>query len=160
MENASWRFWYVRRVWTDVFLRPHICLRETKLQSSQYKGIHNIINSTTSCLIWKLKTPLYVHTASKQMIPVTFSSYVKMCMNSRERYVPGGIRLIMTGLTFQRIQMQKTIIFGSQDATEYLAVLNFCIFHIKHNIYRQRLFHDNGFQIHEIQNVIVEKVEI
>ena len=55
----------------------------------------------------------------------------------------------------------KTIIFGSQDATEDLAVLNFGIFHIRHYVYiEQRLFHDKVFQIHEIQNVIVEKLEI
>ena len=91
--------------WTDVFLRPYISLRETKLQSFQYKIIHRIINcNKKSCSIWKLKTPPYVHTATEQMISVT-SSCVKMCMNSGERYVPGGIRLIMMGLTFQRIQM-------------------------------------------------------
>ena len=30
--------------WTAVFLRPYICLRETKMQSFQYKIIHSIIN--------------------------------------------------------------------------------------------------------------------
>ena len=42
--------------WTDVFLRPYICLRETKLQSFQYKIIHRIINGNKKCSIWKSKT--------------------------------------------------------------------------------------------------------
>ena len=91
--------------WTDVFLRPYFCLRETKLQSFQYKIIHRIINCNKKSFDMKFKNSPYVHTATKQMISVTSSSCVKMCMNSRERYVPGGIRLIMIGLTFQRIQM-------------------------------------------------------
>ena len=64
------------------------------------------------------------------------------------------------GVDFPAYPNIKTIIFGSQDVTEGVAVLNFCILHIKYYICRQRLFQDNVFRLHEIQNVIVAKLEI
>ena len=54
----------------------------------------------------------------------------------------------------------KTVIFVSQYITETVAVLNFCMFHIKYYIYRQRLFQDNVFHLHEIQNTKLAKLEI
>ena len=54
----------------------------------------------------------------------------------------------------------KAVIFGSQCITETVAVLNFCIYHIKYFIDRQRLFQDNVFHLHEILNAILTKLEI
>ena len=61
---------------------------------------------------------------------------------------------------FQAFPNVKTVIFGSQCITETVAVLNFCIFHIKYHIYRQRLYQDNVFHLREIQNAILAKLEI
>ena len=41
--------------WTDVFLKPYICLRETKLQSFQYKIINKIINCSKMLFDMKIK---------------------------------------------------------------------------------------------------------
>ena len=41
--------------WADVFLRPYICLRETKLQSFQYKIINRIINCNKKLFDMKIK---------------------------------------------------------------------------------------------------------
>ena len=68
--------------------------------------------------------------------------------------------LAYDGVDFPAYPNIKTIIFGSQDVSEGVAVLNFCIFHIKYYIYMERLFQDNVFRLHEIQNVIVAKLEI
>ena len=54
----------------------------------------------------------------------------------------------------------KTVSFGSQCITETMAVLNFCMFHIKYYFHRQQLFHDNVFHLHGIQNAILAKLEI
>ena len=54
----------------------------------------------------------------------------------------------------------KTVIFGAQCITETVAVLNFCMFHIKYYIYRQRVFQHNVFHLHEIQKTILAKLEI
>ena len=41
--------------WADVFMRPYICLRETKLQSFQYKIINRIINCNKKLFDMKIK---------------------------------------------------------------------------------------------------------
>ena len=147
--------------WTDVFLRPYICLRETELQSFQYKIIHRIINCNKKLFDMRIKNSPYVHIATKQMISVTSSSCVKMCMNSGERYVPGGIRLIMMGLTFQRIRKSKNYNFRIAGCHWRRGCPKFP--YISHKIlyiYRQRLFRNNVFRLHEIHNEIVAKLEI
>ena len=145
--------------WTDVFLRPHICLRETKLQSFQYKIIHIIINCNKKLFDMKIKnSPVCTYCDQTDDIGHFF-----LCKDVYEFW-----REICTWwntldydvVNFPAYPNVKTIIFGSQDVTEGVAVLNFCIFHIKYYTYRQRLFHDNVFRLHEIQNVIVAKLEI
>ena len=48
-------FYMSEEEWTDVFLRPYICLRETKLQSFQYKIIHRIINCNKKLFDMRIK---------------------------------------------------------------------------------------------------------
>ena len=115
--------------WTDVFLRPYICLLEMKLQLFQYKIIYRMINCNKICSIWKSKTLQYVHTVIKQMISVISSLCVKMCINSGKGYVPGGIHLIMIKLIFQHSQMWK---LSSSDRTVSLKLK---LLYISHKIF-------------------------
>ena len=55
---------------------------------------------------------------------------------------------------FASVPKCEDCIFGSQCITAI------CIFHIKHQIHRQRLFQDNVFHLHEIWNAILAKFEI
>ena len=121
--------------WTDVFLRPVICLREMKLQPFQYKIINRIINCNKKLFDMKIE----------------HSPVCSYCDQTDDI----GHLVISTFL-----QNVKTVIFGSQCITETVAVLNFRIFHIKYYIYIQRLFQDNMFHFHEIQNAILAKLEI
>ena len=146
--------------WTDVFLRPYICLRETKLQSFQYKIIHRIINCNKKLFDMRIKnSPLCTYCDQTDDIGHFFFLCKDVYEFWREIYTWWNT-LDYDGVDFPAYPNVKTIIFGSQDVTEGVAVLNFCIFHIKYYIYRQRLFHDNVFRLHEIQNVIVAKLEI
>ena len=146
--------------WTDVFLRPYTCLRETKLQSFQYKIIHRIINCNKKLFDMRIKnSPLCTYCDQTDDI----CHFIFLCKDVYEFWreiCTWWNTLDYDGVDFPAYPNVKTIIFGSQDVTEGVAVLNFCIFHIKYYIYRQRLFHDNVFQLHEIQNVIVAKLEI
>ena len=146
--------------WTDVFLRPYICLRETKLQSFQYKIIHRIINCNKKLFDMRIKnSPLCTYCDQTDDI----GHFFFLCKDVYEFWreiCTWWNTLDYDGVDFPAYPNVKTIIFGSQDVTEGVAVLNFCIFHIKYYIYRQRLFHDNVFRLHEIQNVIVAKLEI
>ena len=146
--------------WTDVFLRPYICLRETKLQSFQYKIIHRIINCNKKLFDMRIKnSPLCTYCDQTDDI----GHFFFLCKDVYEFWreiCTWWNTLDYDGVDFPAYPNVKTIIFGSQDVTEGVAVLNFCIMHIKYYIYRQRLFHDNVFRLHEIQNVIVAKLEI
>ena len=146
--------------WTDVFLRPYICLRETKLQSFQYKIIHRIINCNKKLFDMRIKnSPLCTYCDQTDDI----GNFFFLCKDVYEFWreiCTWWNTLDYDGVDFPAYPNVKTIIFGSQDVTEGVAVLNFCIFHIKYYIYRQRLIHDNVFRLHEIQNVIVAKLEI
>ena len=55
---------------------------------------------------------------------------------------------------------EKGIIFGLKNSSDGMIVLNFCILHIKYYIYRQRLFHENIFQLDEIRHMLSAKLEI
>ena len=146
--------------WTDVFLRPYICLRETKLQSFQYKIIHRIINCNKKLFNMKIKnSPVCTYCDQTDDI----GHFFFLCKDVYEFWGEICTRwntLDYDGVDFPAYRNVKTIIFRSQDVTEGMAVLNFCIFYIKYYIYRQRLFRDNVFRLHEIQTVIVAKLEI
>ena len=63
-------------------------------------------------------------------------------------------------MDFPMYPNEKCIIFGLKNSTESMTVLNLCILHIKYYIYRQRLFHDNIFQLQEIRHMLSAKLEI
>ena len=144
--------------WTDAFLRPYIFLRETKLQSSQYIIIHRIINCNIKLFDMKIKnSPVCTYCDQRDDI----GHFFFLCKDVYEFW-----RKICTWwnkLDYDRVDIPaypnvKTTIFRSQDITEGMAILNYCIVDIIYYIYRQRLFHDM-FQLHEIQNMMVAKLE-
>ena len=161
LENVTWRFWYVRRRMDWCILRPYICLRETKFKSLQCKIINRIIDCNKMLFDVKIKTPPYVHTVIKQMTYIGHFFFV--CKNVYAFWK--GICTWWNTLDYDIVDVPtfpnvKTVIFGSQCITETVAVLNFRMFHIKYYIYRQRLFQDNVFYLHEIQIAILAKLEI
>ena len=103
-------------------------------------------NISMTMLTREITFPL--HTVIKKMISVISSLCVKMCMNSGKNVCTRWNTLDYDNVDYQEFPNAKTIIFGSQFITEILAVLNFCIFHMKYYIYRQRLFQDNVFHLH------------
>ena len=146
--------------WADVFLRPYICLRETKLQSFQYKIINRIINCNKKLFDMKIKnSPVCSYCDQTDDI----GHFFFMCKDVYEfwkRICTWWNTLDYDDVDFPAFPNVKTVIFGSQCITESVAVLNFCMFHIKYYIYRQRLFQENVFHLHEIQNTIFAKLEI
>ena len=109
-DDVTCRFWYVWRRMDWCILRPYIYLRETKLQSFQYKIINRIINCNKKLFDMKIEhSPVCSYCDQTDDIGhlVISSLCVKMCMNSGKGYVPSGIHLIMTMLIFQRSKMWK-----------------------------------------------------
>ena len=116
---------------TDVFLRPYICLRETKLQSFQYKITHRIIDSNKKLFDMKIKnSPIYTYCDQTGDIGHFFFLCKDVYKFWRE-ICTWWNTLDYDGVDFPAYPNVKTISFGSQDATKGVAVRNFCIFHIK-----------------------------
>ena len=68
--------------------------------------------------------------------------------------------LLLEDVDFPMYPNEKCIIFGLKNSTKSMTVLNFCILLIKYYIYRQRLLHENIFQLHEIRRMLSAKLEI
>ena len=114
--------------WTDVFLRPYICLRETKLQTFQYKVINRIINCNKKLFDIKIKnSPVWSYCDQTDDI----NHFFFMCKDMYEfwkRICTWWNTLDYDDVDFPAFQNVKTAIFGSQCITETVAELNFCIF--------------------------------
>ena len=139
--------------WADVFLRPYICLRETKLKSFQYKIINRIINCNKKLLDMKIKNSPVCSYCDQTDDIGHFFFMCKDVYDFLKRIYTWWNTFDHDDVDFPAFPNVKTVIFGSQSQciTETVAVLNFCMFHIKYYIHRQRLFQDNVFHLHEIQ---------
>ena len=111
--------------WTDVFLRPYICLRETKVQSYQYNIINRIINCNKWLFDMKIKNSPVSHTVIKQMISAISSLCVRMCMNSGKRICTWWNVLNYDDVDFPAFPNVKSVSFRPQGITETVAVLIF-----------------------------------
>ena len=62
-------------------------------------------------------------------------------------------------VNFPTPHSEKEILFGLPNNGDNNVTLNFCMLHIKHYIYKQRLFHDE-MQSGAIKNMLSVKLEI
>ena len=63
-------------------------------------------------------------------------------------------------VNFSTHRSENEILFGLPNNGDSNVTLNFCMLHIKHYIYKQRLFHDNEMQFGAVKNIILVKLEI
>ena len=68
--------------------------------------------------------------------------------------------IVYQHVNFPHYPIVYDIWFGVNSMNDGLAVLNFCILHIKYYIYRQRLFNENTMSLREIRNDIRYKLDI
>ena len=63
-------------------------------------------------------------------------------------------------VNFPTPQSENEILFGLPNNGDNNVTLNFCMLHIKHYIYKQRLFHDSEMQFGGIKNMLSVKLEV
>lgn len=126
----------VKNLWSTIFKLPFKTVRETKIQSFQYK----IINRIFPCnyYVSKFKKDIsdkcevcndYVDTLEHYFF---YCNSVKIFWNSFSRW--------FTCLTNENINIEvKDVIFGFLENTTFNHVLNFCIYYAKWHLYRQKL---------------------
>ena len=98
--------------WTDVFFRHHICLRETKLQSSQNRIINRIINCNKKLFDKKIKTSL-VSSYCDQTDDIGHFFVCKDVYEFWKRICTWWNTLDCDGVDFPAFQKVKPVIFGS-----------------------------------------------
>ena len=112
-KNVIWKtlytFWYIWRIMDlyisetlYLFMRNDSTVILIQIQPWNHKLQQKMFNMKLK------KTFLSVYSTIKQMMPITPSFCVEMCMNSGKRYVLGRIHLVIMELTFQHIQMWIT----------------------------------------------------
>ena len=62
-------------------------------------------------------------------------------------------------VNFPTQQSENEILFGLPNNGDSNVTVDFCMLHIKHYIYKQRLFHDNDMQFGAIKNMLSVKLE-
>ena len=142
------------------FTRTFKVVRETKLQSFQFKLIHRII--TCNKKVYDIKIKASPQRSYCDEIDDTNHSFFH-CPNVR--YLWYLFFQMWNGMEYHRVNFPNypdvyAILFGIKNMNDGHEVLNFCVLHIKYYIYKQRLFHENTLSIREICNEIRYKLDI
>ena len=146
--------------WADIFTRTFKVVRETKLQSFQFKLIHRIITCHKKLYDMKIKASPQCSYCDE--IDDT-SHFFFHCPNVRNLWYL--FFQMWNGIEYHRVNFPNypdvyDILFGIKNMNDGHEVLIFCILHIKYYIYKQRLFHDNTLSIRETCNEIRYKLDI
>jgi hypothetical protein len=144
-------------LWKNIFFLPFETVRETQLQTFQYKIIHRLI--TCNAKLFKMKltdSPIcsYCHEED------TIHHFFLFCPKVREFWSLffnwwnrlGDLQIPHSGEEF--------ILFGYQSKEETLNVLNYCLLHAKFYVYKQRLFHNNSLDLYKFLVQLKYKLQI
>ena len=140
-------------VWAKIFQRSYQTVRETKLQSLQFKIIHRIINCNKNIFDVKIKeTAKCSYCDAIDDIPHFFMRCENV-LNLWIRFFNWWNQVGYHNVNFPTHQSENEILFGLPNNGDNNVTLNFCMLHIKYYIYKQRLFHDNEMQLGAIKKM-------
>ena len=145
--------------WENIFKLSFKTVRETKLQSFQYRIIHRSITCNKKLHDMKMKaTPIcdycpatdnilhfFVYCPDVKQLWVSFYDWFNIKNN--------------VGVRFES-PCDEVLLFGYLNEDIVFQVLNFCILHLKYYIHRQRLFGNNRFNLQAFINEIKFKLQI
>jgi hypothetical protein len=144
-------------LWKNIFSLPFETVRDTQLQTFQFKIIHRLITCNRKLFKMKLKdSPLCSYCDQEDSIChfFLFCPKVKDFWHSFFSWWNrlGEIQIPYSGEEF--------ILFGYQQKEDVFNVLNYCILHAKFFIYKQRLFHSNKLDLYEFLVELKFKLQI
>ena len=132
-------------VMENYFRLPFYTVRETKIQSFQYKIIHRIINCNKKLYEMKIKpSPLCDHCGSVDNIPHFFVLCPIVLLFWKDFFGWWTSFNHIHGQSFD-LTGTKEIFVGIQTLSDQAMGLNFCVIYAKYFIDKQRLFHDNNY---------------
>ena len=136
-------------IWPTIYSIPFRTVRETSLQSLQYKVIHYIINCQKKLCDWKIsESPTCKFCPDEDSLIHFFATCPKI-KEFWSTFFSWWKRISDTNIELRDKELHFTILLGSCSQGEYFDVLNFCLLSAKHYIYIKRLFHDNKVDFFE-----------
>ena len=154
-ETHQWQ----EEEWADIFTRTFKVVRETKLQSFQFKLLPRIIDCNKKLFDMKIKaSPQCSYCDEKDDI-----SHFLHCPNVQHLwflFFEMWNEIEYQHVNFPHYPNVYDILFGVSSMNDCYEVLNFCILHIEYYIYKQRLFNENTMSLREIRNDIRYKLDI
>jgi exonuclease III len=154
----NWKIDYPQTniTWQEMFYIPYTCIRETKLQSFQYKIIHRIVECNKKLFDMKIKpTPECSYCQEIDTIQHFFlycpksNAFWKSLTSWLNNNIEGSMIVID----------EIDIILGHLSIGDKYNVINYCILYAKYYIYKQRLFYNNDINLYEFLMVLKDKLK-
>ena len=131
--------------WKNIYTRAFKAVRETKIQTFQYKILHRIINCNKKLFDMKIKdSPVCSFCNNVDSIEHFFF----YCQNTRqfwEEFFAWSNGIYQMSITNH--ETVKCILFGLPSENDRTTAMNFCLLYGKYFIYKQKLFHNGEFHM-------------
>ena len=150
--------------WDEIFTRPFHITAETKIQSFQFKILHNVINCNKKLCDMKIKP---VPTCSYCPEVDDIQHFFFSCGNVFQLWLlffnwwntkeldNGGSKT-----NFPIFPCGYDIIFGIQQSKDRSKLLNYCVLYTKFFIYRKRLFNNNELTLFDLLAYLKYQLQI
>lgn len=134
-------------IWSGIFKIPFKTLRDTKVQTFQYRLLHNIIPCNQWLCNLKIKNSNICDYCNEiDDIPHFFLYCPKV--NDFWKYWANWWENISTTNITNCLDISECILFGFPGNEDETQVLNYCIIYTKYYIYIQKLFNKNQLEMH------------
>ena len=147
-----------RDLWTKIYTHPYKFIKETKLQSFQYRIIHNLITCNKRLFDMKLRDSPKCTYCSEIDDNRHFFLYCPVVKTFWRSFFLWWNRL--ENIQFENIE-EECILFGFiMDDSDIFQALNFCLLHAKSYVHKQKLFGENNIDLYEFLIILKQKLKI
>jgi len=149
--------------WSEIFKLPFYLLKDTKIQSFQYRINHRILN----CNYWLKQIKIKDSNICQYCNHIdTIEHYLIQCYTTKQFWK--SFRNWWSGLTENcdifhidfSINDEINVIFGFPGGTEDIAVLNYCIIYAKYFIYLQKINDKQSIDFYSFLPFLKHKLKI
>ena len=143
--------------WANIFSLSFKTIRETKLQTFQYRIIHRLITCKKKLYEMQLtNSPCCQYCDQEDNI----SHFFLLCPKVKDFWYFFFAWWNRLGALYISSIEEVDILFGYQSRENVFVVLNYCIIHAKFFIHRQKLFYNNSLGLHEFLTELKFKLQI
>jgi hypothetical protein len=146
--------------WRNIYMNPYYAVRETKLQSLQYKLIYRIINCQYKLHTWNIIDSSICLYCPEVYTIMHFFIYCNKVRYFWKYLLNWWNQKSDMHIDIYRQDLEECILFGFPSIDIIFNVLNLCILNAKQYIYVQRLFKNNDICFFEFLPNLLRKIKI